>query len=41
LRPVELLGAVLLVASVVTLNFLKTRYVVDVPHEQLAAARSA
>jgi len=41
LRPVEVLGAVVLVASVVTLNFLKTRYVVDVPHEQLAAARSA
>jgi drug/metabolite transporter (DMT)-like permease len=41
LRPVELLGAVLLVASVVTLNFMKSRYVVDVPHERLAAARSA
>lgn len=37
LRPVELVGAVLLVASVVTLNFLKTRNVVEVPRARLAA----
>jgi drug/metabolite transporter (DMT)-like permease len=37
LQPVELLGAVLLVASVVTLNFLKTRDVVEVPRERPAA----
>ncbi len=41
LRPVELFGAVLLVVSVVTLNFLKTRDIVELPHERLAAARSA
>jgi drug/metabolite transporter (DMT)-like permease len=34
LRPVELLGAVLLVAGVVTLNFLKAREVVEVPRER-------
>jgi drug/metabolite transporter (DMT)-like permease len=37
LQSVELLGAVLLVASVVTLNFLKTRDVVEVPRERTAA----
>ncbi len=36
LRPVELLGAVLLVGGVVSLNFLKTRHIVDVPRERLA-----
>jgi drug/metabolite transporter (DMT)-like permease len=41
LRPIELLGAVLLVVSVVTLNFLKTRDVVEIPQERLATARSA
>ena len=41
LRPVELFGAVLLVVSVVTLNFLKTRDIIELPHERLAAARSA
>ena len=41
LRTIELVGAVILVASVVTLNFLKTRDVVDVPRERLAAAQSA
>ena len=35
LRPVELLGAVLLVAGVVTLNFLKAREVVEVPRERI------
>jgi len=41
LHPVELLGAVLLVVSVVTLNFLKTRDIVELPQERLATARSA
>ncbi len=43
LRPVELVGAMLLVASVVTLNFLKTRNVVEVPSPKLVPepARSA
>jgi len=41
LQPVELLGAVLLVVSVVTLNFLKTRDIVELPQERLATARSA
>jgi drug/metabolite transporter (DMT)-like permease len=42
LRPVELLGAVLLVGGVVTLNFLKARDVVEVPPERLArVARTA
>jgi drug/metabolite transporter (DMT)-like permease len=41
LRPLELVGAVLLVVSVVTLNFLKTRDVVEIPQERLATARSA
>jgi drug/metabolite transporter (DMT)-like permease len=42
LRPVELVGAVLLVAGVVTLNFLKSRDVVEVPPERVArAARTA
>jgi hypothetical protein len=36
-----MLGAVLLVVSVVTLNFLKTRDVVEIPPERLATARSA
>src|SRR5437879_11444051 len=40
LRPIEVVGAVLLLAGVVTLNFLKTRDVVEVPHERLAVARS-
>lgn len=38
LRPIELLGAVLLVAGVVSLNFLKTRHIVDVPRERLAGS---
>ena len=41
LRPIELFGAVLLVVSVVTLNFLKTRDIVELPQERLATARSA
>ena len=42
LRPVELLGAVLLVSGVVTLNFLKARDVVEVPRERMErAARTA
>ena len=42
LRPVELLGAVLLVVGVVTLNFLKARDVVEVPPEHVTrAARTA
>ena len=41
LRPIELFGAVLLVVSVVTLNFLKTRDIIELPHERFAAARSA
>jgi hypothetical protein len=36
LRPVELVGAALLVFGVVSLNFLKTRQIVDVPHDRLA-----
>jgi len=36
LRPVELVGAALLVAGVVTLNFLKAQNVVEVPPERLA-----
>ena len=35
LRPVELVGAVLLVVGVVGLNFLKARNVVEVPRERL------
>jgi drug/metabolite transporter (DMT)-like permease len=35
LRPVELVGAALLVAGVVTLNFLKARQVVEVPQQRL------
>jgi drug/metabolite transporter (DMT)-like permease len=35
LRPVELVGAALLVAGVVTLNFLKARQVVEVPRQRL------
>ena len=42
LRPVELAGAVMLVAGVVTLNFLKARDVVEVPPERVArVARTA
>lgn len=41
LRPVELVGAVLLVVGVVTLNFLKTRHVVEVPRGLTRAVRSA
>jgi len=41
LRPIEVVGAVLLLAGVVTLNFLKTRDVVEVPRERLAVARSS
>ena len=43
LRPVALLGAALLTAGVVTLNFLKTRHVVEVPrgHVGAPAVRSA
>ena len=37
LHAVELLGAVLLVVGVVSLNFLKARDVVEVPRERLAA----
>jgi drug/metabolite transporter (DMT)-like permease len=40
LLPVELLGAVLLVAGVVSLNFLKTRHIVDAPREQMQPPRS-
>ena len=36
LRPVELLGAVLLVTGVVALNFMKTRNIVEVPRERMA-----
>jgi drug/metabolite transporter (DMT)-like permease len=36
LSPVELLGAALLLVAVVTLNFLKARDVVEVPHPQIA-----
>jgi drug/metabolite transporter (DMT)-like permease len=35
LRPVELIGAVLLVVGVVALNFLKGRNIVEVPRERL------
>lgn len=38
LRPVELVGALLLVVGVVTLNFLKARDIVEVPRERLAVA---
>jgi drug/metabolite transporter (DMT)-like permease len=42
LRPVEVVGAGLLLCGVVTLNFLKTRHVVDVPRRRLErAVRSA
>jgi drug/metabolite transporter (DMT)-like permease len=41
LRTVELVGAVLLVASVVTLNFLKNRQVVEVSRERLMGPGSA
>ena len=36
LHAVELLGAVLLVAGVVALNFMKTRNIVEVPRERMA-----
>jgi drug/metabolite transporter (DMT)-like permease len=39
LHAVELLGAVLLVVGVVSLNFLKARDVVEVPRERLGAGR--
>ena len=38
LRPVEVLGAALLVAGVVTLNFLKSREVVQLPEERMTGA---
>jgi drug/metabolite transporter (DMT)-like permease len=38
LRPVELLGAALLVIGVVSLNFLKTRQIVDVPRARLGGS---
>lgn len=38
LRPVEVLGAALLVAGVVTLNFLKSREVVQLPAERMTGA---
>lgn len=38
LRPIEVLGAGLLLVGVVTLNFLKTRDVVEVPRERFAVA---
>ena len=41
LQPLELLGAVLLVAGVVTLNFLKARDVVELPADRVAAVRTA
>lgn len=42
LRPVELLGAALLVAGVVSLNFLKSREIVQLPAERMTgAARTA
>jgi drug/metabolite transporter (DMT)-like permease len=41
LQPIELVGAALLVASVVTLNFLKSRNVVEVPSERLAGPSAA
>jgi drug/metabolite transporter, DME family len=41
LRPIELVGALLLVASVVTLNFLKNRQVVEVSREPRVGTSSA
>jgi len=41
LQPVELLGAAILVVSVVTLNFLKSRNIVEVPRERLVVPSSA
>jgi drug/metabolite transporter (DMT)-like permease len=41
LQPVELLGAAILVVSVVTLNFLKNRHIVEVPSERLVMPSSA
>jgi drug/metabolite transporter (DMT)-like permease len=38
LRPIEVVGAAILVASVVTLNFLKTRNIVEVPRESLRSS---
>lgn len=40
LRPIEVVGAVLLVVGVVTLNFLKTRDLVEVPRGLTRAVRS-
>ena len=37
LRPIEVVGAAVLVASVVALNFLKARHVVEVPRERAPA----
>jgi hypothetical protein len=41
LQPIELVGAALLVASVVALNFLKGRNVVEVPSETLVRPSGA
>src|SRR5437660_8705946 len=41
LRPIEVVGAVLLVAGVVSLNFLKTRQIVPVPRERLTSSSAA
>ena len=41
LRPIEVVGAVLLVAGVVSLNFLKTRQIVEVPRERLTSSSAA
>jgi drug/metabolite transporter (DMT)-like permease len=39
LKPIEVVGAALLLLGVVTLNFLKARHVVDVSRETLAERR--
>src|SRR5437899_4847452 len=41
LRPIGVVGAVLLVAGVVSLNFLKTRQIVEVPRERLTSSSAA
>src|SRR2546423_2002335 len=41
LQPLELVGAALLVVSVVALNFLKTRHVSEVPRERMGEPRGA
>ncbi|GAC1509864.1 MAG: hypothetical protein NVS1B3_12190 [Candidatus Dormibacteraceae bacterium] len=41
LRPVELLGAAILVVSVLTLNFLRNRHIVEIPRERVVAPNSA